>query len=328
MRATMRGLACLLFVIQPAVAEEPLSPKILTPASIRNVMAPPFTFWGSPACDKDGNMYFHVGGSEAGEVLRLSADASEGKIFKVSGNFPGANHFIFQDFSVTHKGEVTILGGIAGENPKVILLHFEQDGTMGEPIDPQIPKAAIPTNIVASDAGTLLLFGYSDETAPPALKRTSYLAILDSSGTIRQEVHATVPGLDLAKLSSGETPTPAATLGEDGNFYLPRSNQILVMLPDGELVRLIPFDNPEPKGIVGRLIVSGELIIIEIDTYTNHNGQANYLVLLNPSGGVVGYYKPSEQLGGWPAMCYSPKQGLLYLKVDHRQLKLLTVPLQ
>ncbi|HTS69012.1 MAG TPA: hypothetical protein VMO17_08500 [Terriglobia bacterium] len=328
MRAKLAGFVCLLLVIQPAPAQGPLLPKTLTPATIHDVMAPPFTFWGNPACDKDGNMYFHVGGSAVAEVLRLSADGSEGKIFKVAEDSPGAKGFVFQDFSVSPKGEVNILGGITGESTRIMVMHFHQDGSMDEPIYPQIPKSAFPTNVVTSDAGTVLLFGYYDDTAPRGLKKTSYLAILDSSGTPRQEVHAAVPGLDIAKLASGETPAPAATLGEDGNFYLPGSNEILVMLPDGELVRGIPFDNPEPKSMVGRLIVSGKLIIIVLDSYINRAGHADYLVLLNPSGGVVGYYQPSEELGGWRAMCYSPQQGLIFLKVDHKRLKLLTVPLR
>jgi hypothetical protein len=157
---------------------------------------------------------------------------------------------------------------------------------------------------------------------------TSYMAVLDSFGAVRQEIHAAVPGLSIAKLASGELPIPGATVGEDGNFYFPGSNRILVMLPDGELVRSIPFDNPEPKGRVGRLIVAGGLVIIEIHTVNDYNVQVSYLVLLNPSGGVVGYYKPSKQIGGWAAMCYSPKRGLTFLKVANKQLKLLTVPLQ
>jgi hypothetical protein len=328
MGATLRGFVCLLLALQSASAQQPPQPKILTPSSTRDVLAHPFTSWGTPACDKDGNMYFHGGGPGGAEVLRLSADGNEGKTFKVVEKYPEAKGFIFEDFSISPSGDVYVLGWVGAEHPKVLLFRFDEDGSMEEPINPQIPKGVIPTNIAASDAGTILIFGYYDDTAPPGLRGTSYMAVLDSSGAVRQELHVAVPGLDVAKIASGELPSPAATVGEDLNFYFPGSNQILVMLPDGELVRKIPFDNPEPESRIGRLIVSGGLVVIELDAVNDHQVRVSYLALLNPSGGVVGYYKPSEQLGGWPAMCYSPKQGLIFLKVENKRLKLLTAPLQ
>jgi hypothetical protein len=127
----LNGFVCLLLILQFANAQQSLEPKILTPASSRDVLAPPFTFWANPACDEDGNMYFHVGGSAVAEILRLSADASEGQAFKVSNEFPEASGFGFSDFSVSPSGDVYVLGGARG---KITLLRFDKDGTMSEPI--------------------------------------------------------------------------------------------------------------------------------------------------------------------------------------------------
>lgn len=92
---------------------------------------------------------------------------------------------------------------------------------------------------------------------------------------------------------------------DDANFYLAEPNQILVIAQDRSLLERIPFDNPYSGSMVTRLLVSGGLVIVVLSHVDDHQVHSRYLVLLN-SGGVVGYYEPSEQLGGWPAMCYSP----------------------
>src|ERR1017187_9690495 len=100
MAITLRVLVCFL-LIPSASGQIPMSPKVLTPSSTRIVQAPPFTSWGNPACDKDGNIYLHVGTFGKAEFLKLSADGSQGKILKVSDQFPEASKFYFSDFSVT-----------------------------------------------------------------------------------------------------------------------------------------------------------------------------------------------------------------------------------
>jgi hypothetical protein len=288
-------------------------------------MIPAFTSWGHPACDKEGDMYFHVGGFLNTEILRLSADGSEGKTFRLSDQFPEASKFGFTDFSVTPGGNVYVLVVSAGG--KNLLLRFDEDGTMAQPISPRLPKGVIGDTLLATDSGPALFFGYYDSPAPPELKGKSYLALLDSSGAA-YEVHLSIPGLDVAKLASGEASSPGAALGDDGNFYLAATNQILVVAPDGDLVRRIPFENPDPKTLIARLMVSGGVIVVAMDRLEEHVAHDSYLVLLNPSGAKVGYYAPAKEIAGWPAVCYSPKQGLIFLKVQNRQLKLLNVPLQ
>ncbi len=287
---------------------------------MRNLLLPAFTIWGNPACDKGGNMYFHIGDSVDTEILRLSADGSEAKTFKVPDQFPRA---IFSDFSVSPGGEVYLL---AGMEHMLKLLRFDQQGAMSDPVAPRLPANITVSNIVASDNRVLLFFGFYNRKAPPELKGKSYLALLNPlSGEVQQEVRVSVLGLDMAKLAAAEAPAPGVALGDDGNFYFAGSSQILVIAPDGDLLRRIPFDNPEPKSIVTRLLVSGGLIIIFLTRIDNHQAHDTYLVLLN-SGGVVGYYEPSAELGGWLATCFSPKQGMSFLKVENKQLKLLTAP--
>jgi hypothetical protein len=269
-------------------------------------------------------MYFHVGDFIKWEILRLSADGSQGNILKVSDQFPGASKFGFFDFSVTPGGNVYVLGGTPEH--EIMLLRFDQDGSMSQRTTLRVPKSVIPMIIVATEDRTFLFFGYYDHTAPSDLKGTSYMVLLDESGAVRGEIHATVPGLDVAKLSGGEGAPPGA-LGDDGNFYFAGSNQILVMAQDGELLRRIPFDNPYPKSKATGLHVSGGLIIINLVRVDDHQARMRYLVLLN-SGGVVGYYEASKELGGWPATCYSARGEWTFLKVENRQLKLLTVRLQ
>jgi hypothetical protein len=323
--ATLRVIVCLFF-IQSASAQVPITPKPLTPSSIRNVLVPPFNSMGNPACDADGDMYFHVGRSfNDTEILRLSADGNEGKLFKLSDQFPDAGKFRLSDFSVAPSGTVYVLGGVSVKQ-KSMLLRFDEGGKPSEPIPLRIPADVIGDSIMATDNRMVLLFGYHDDNAPPDLKGKSYLALLDTSGAVRQELHISVPGADIAKLASGEASSPGVALGDDGNFYLAGSNQILVISQGGELVGRIPFDNPYPKSTPARLQVSGGVIVVTLARIDGHDAYDSYLVLLNPSGGVVGYYEPSKEQGNWVNMCYSPKQGLTFLKVENEQVKLLTAP--
>ena len=271
-------------------------------------------------------MYFHVGGYLDPEFLKLSADGSQGRMLKVSDQFPEASKFRFINSSVSPEGNLYILGGTT--EGKIMLVRFDEDGTVDKPIEPRLPPKVIPSTIVATDSKTLLLFGFYDESAPSTLKGTGYMALLDgSSGAVRRELQESIPGLDVAKLPTGGAPPPNGTPGDDGNLYLVGSNQILVIAPDGDLLRRIPFDNPYPNSTASRLYVTGGHIIIVLShDDEKRQVQSNYLVLLS-SGGVVGYYEPSEQLGGWASTCYSPQQGFTFLKVDNRQLKIMNVPL-
>jgi len=325
MAVTLTVLLCL-FLTLSASGQVSMQPKLLTPSSTRSVQTPPFTSWGT-GCDKQGNMYFHVGAFGKAEFLKLSADGSQSRILKGSDQFPEASKFGFADFSVTPAGELYVLGGTVGE---VMLVRFDEHGDISKPVVLQLPvvcRKLIPVSILASDERKFLFFGYYDQAASPDLRGTSYMALLDSSGAVGREVHLSVPGLDIAKLAAGAELSPSAALGDDGDSYFAGSNQILVISPDGDLLRRISFDNPYPRSRVSRLEVSGGLIILHLSSGERFQPvHIRYLVLL-PSGGVAGYYEPSEQLGGWESCCYTPAQGLIFLKVENKKLKLLTVPL-
>lgn len=328
MRAACLTMLVFVFLIQSPAAQVSPPPRVLTPSSTRNVSAPWFRSWGNPACDKGGNMYFHAARSyDETEILRLSADGNEGKIFKVADQFPEASKFLFADFSVTPGGDIYVLG-LVPERRAFLVLRFDEDGKLDEPISPRLPEGVNIETIIATDKSTVLLLGYYyTETAPSELKDKSYLALLDASGAVRQELHVSVPGLDIAKWASGKARSPAVALGDDGNFYIAGRNEILVISQGGELVGRVPFDNPDPKSTPARLQVSGGLVVITLARVDDHDVRYRYLALLNPSGGVVGYYEPPEQRAG-RAVCYSPEQGLTFLKVENKQLKLLTAPLR
>jgi len=313
-KSAIMAVGVCLIIVHCAASQAPTPTRSLAPSSIRDISVPPFTSWGNAACDKEGNMYFHVGGSSDTEILRLSPDANEGRTFKN----PKA---VFADFSVTPAGEVYVLAGLDRE---LKLLRFDDDNPNGDQIPLHLPQGVNASNIVASDNRTLLFFGFHESPADPKLKGKGYAALIDtSSGAVRQELHITVPGVDIAKLASGAAIAPGAALGDDGNFYLAGSGEILVLDEGGEFVRRIPFDNPQPKSVVSNLQVSGGLIILTLSLDENHQVHMSYLVLLS-SGATVGHYMPSEQLGEWGETCYSPRRGMTFLKVDNHQIKLLT----
>ncbi len=323
--ATLLLAASLLLGGQTAREQLPITAKTLLPSTSRPLLVPPFTFWGNPACDRDGNIYFHVGGFSVIEILRLAADGSEGKTFKASGQPPEVNGPDFGDFSVTPGGEVYVLAGIKG---KSVLIRFDEDGTARDPVPLKLPDGVTGTNMVATDLGTILFFGYYDQTAPPATEGRGFLAILDTSGEVRKVLDAPASEVDIRKLSSGEGMAPGAALGDDGNFYFAGPRELFVISQGGELVGRIPYDNPDPKSSATKVLVSGGVAVIVLARVDNHQVSRSYLVLLTPSGGSVGYYRPSEQLGGWGEMCFSPQRGFTFLKVENGQVKLQIAPLR
>ncbi len=324
MKAAVVGALFLLVGIQSAEEHVPIQPRVLLPSATRLLGVPPFSYWSPSACDKDGNMYFHVGGLRDANILRLSSDGTEGKSFRLSDQLPGAAKAIFGNFSVTPGGTIYVFAEIEGERK---LLRFDGEGAMMEPISLHLPRSVVDASIVASDTGTVLFFGYYDETAPASLKGKSYQVVLEPSGMVRKEVHVTLPGVDMAKWVSAEMPAPGAALGEDGNFYLAGSRGVLVISQDGELVRRIPFDNPDPESLATNIQLSGGLAVIDLSRIDNLV-RRSYLVLETTGGEVVGFYKPSEQLGGSGTVCFSRKQGLTFIRFEKGQTKLLTAPLQ
>jgi hypothetical protein len=309
---------------QIAREQPPEVAKTLVPSTSRALLVPPFTFWGNPACDRDGNMYFHVGGFGGLEILRLSADGSKGDTFKVSDKPTGENGPDFGDFSITPSGVIFVLGGIRG---KSALIRFDDDGTARDPVLLKLPDGVTGTNIVATDLGSILFFGFYDQTAPTGMQGRAFLAVLDTSGEVRKILDASATEVDVARLASGQGMAPGIGLGDDGNFYFAGPKELLVISQAGQLLQRIPYTNPDPKGTASKVLVSGGVAVIVLTRVDNHQIRKSYLVLLTPSGGFVGYYKPSDQLGGWGEMCFSPKRGFTFLKVENGQVKLQIAPL-
>ncbi len=315
------GFAPLLWA-QTATKQAPVQTKLLVPSATHNLGVLSFTFSSNPGCDKDGNMYFHVGEFSNVGILRMTADGSESKNLTASDQSSQTANASFSDFSVTPGGTVYVLAGADG---KMKVLRYDENGAKGEPIPLDIPQSVIGTNIVATDSGAMLVFGFYDDSAPATLKGKGYTALLDASGRVRQEIQMSVPGLDISKLAAGQAFAPGMALGDDGNFYVPGSNQILVISPAGELIQRIPFENPDPKGVPSRIFAAGGMLVIVFSREDDHLVHESYLVLLAGSGDVVGYYQRSAELRGMGAMCFSPKSGITFLRAgENKHLELLT----
>jgi hypothetical protein len=269
-------------------------------------------------------MYFHVGSFGSIAILRLAADGSKGDTFKVSDQPPGENGPDFGDFSITPSGVIYVLGGIGG---KSVLIRFNGDGTARNPVPLKLPDGVTGTNIVATDLGSILFLGFYDQTAPTGMQGRAYLAVLDTSGEVRQILDASATEVDVGRLASGQGMAPGIGLGDDGNFYFAGPKELLVISQGGDLVQRIRYENPDPKSTASKVLVSEGAAAIILTRVDNHQIRKSYLVLLIPSGGFVGYYKPSDQLGGWGEMCFSPKRGFTFLKVENGQVKLQIAPL-
>jgi len=321
MRFAVRTISVILLGVQCAAAQVSVQPRILSVSSSHVLSVPPFTFWSDPGCDREGNMYFHVGGSAGVEILRVSSDGSTGKTFTIPSRVPDSDKAVFADFSVAPTGAVYVMAGIRGKEE---IFRFDEDGKMDDPISPALPDGVIGTNIAVADERNILLFGYYDNSSPAEVKGKSYMAVLKPSGEVAQELHITLQGLDMEQLAAGEALSPGFALGEDGNFYLAGPSEVLVISQAGELVRRLPFENPLPKSTPTRVHVGGGLVVVVLTSVDNHQVKADYLVLLASTGDVVGLYEPAPELGQMGDMCFSPKEGMTFLGVEKKQLRLST----
>ncbi len=323
MKGALAVFICAALGVASGEEKGAIEPRPVVATDSRLLSVPTFTFWLPAQCDNDGNMYFHVGQSGI-ETFKLSADGSGGKIFRLSPVYADPTETGYSDFSVTPHGKVYVLGGVSGV---VKIFPFNRDGEMEEPFSPELPKWLVLSNLVATDAGTFLVFGFYGEPAASSLKGKGYMAVLDGRGSVLTELDASATGVDIGKLASGSVPSPGVALGEDGNFYFLGPKQIVVISPEGKLVQRIPFENPDPKSSADSIRVAGRLAVIGLQRLDDEKKGliVSFLVVETVTGGVVGFYKLPKELESRPDVCFSPKEGLTFLQMEKGQVNLVTV---
>lgn len=326
--AVVLSLAAITFV---GTADErpvrPLpEPTILIPFDMRESSVPPFTTEAHTICDKDGDMYFHLWNENGplANVLRLSHEGDEGKLFSPPEEYARKGQVAFTDFSVTPGGRVSMFLGVG---PQAYVFQFNRDGTLDKAIPVELSIGLVITNIVAFDTGSTLLSGYYERAAPVELRGKSYLASLDSTGKINIASGSSFPEvkLDQDQLSSGAAST------EDGNAYFLTGNDIQVISQTGEKVRQIHFEKPNSEDIPVNVHVSGNWALIDLvsktpDDSVKHDNQATrvtyrFLLLDTFTQEPIGLHELPPELKGFGEVCFSRKEGMKFMRLDKGKVK-------
>ena len=305
-----------------------LASREIDASSSRPIQAPPFSYFGESQCDQDGNMYFHAVDSDfrQGQIFRLSRDGTSGKFFRITGKFADPDSAGFDSFWVTNDGEVFLLASNAEEK---YVFTFDSNGVVRAPVMLKVRKDVQLTDFAVFDNGFLFVWGYHAEQSPSDLRGKAYAAVLTQSGELVRQVSVSMPTVDLGNLGA---PSDGAVASYAGNLYFLGSDQITVISATGEAIRRLKFHKPDPQAVPTRLYLSAGVAVIalnKISTKGSDRGQVlrSFIALDQNSGDLIGYYKPSGQLGS-NDVCFSRADGLTFLQVDGKTQKLATALLR
>jgi len=303
---------------QPASSE----PRILQPTSKRLIDAPPEFAFTNSECDEAGTLYLHTGtqGSYRDPILRLSTTGNF-KQYKLTG----------EDVNVGQQGAMSVspdgtLWLLLSGAESAVLLRFNSDGevTSRSKVD-QFARFVVE-EFVAFDNDVFFIAGFPRPTeAEPKMSR--YTAMVNSSG---QQVSA--PKLDLPKfdMQSKKIPEGGAAAGSDGNLYLLRPEEVVVVSQAGDVLRHLRFRKPNPDFFTVNINVSGGLAAIWfIKPVEQHRITTELLVVDAASGEEAGRYSVGPELEHTRPLCFSRQDGFTFLAgIQDGKMKLITAALR
>jgi hypothetical protein len=310
-------------IAQNALTQD--SPRPLRASAIKKLEVPPFGVFGQTHCDDDSSMYDHlaIGSYKKTVILRTALSGNESTLYKLPDEF--ADSTAFTDFSITPDGQVTAL--VEDEQGHSIRFDFDSEGDVSSHAQLDLPDQVAGDKIAVFPNGTMLFSGHYRRGAPPDVKGKRYLGLFQSSGKLLRRMSETGMGdIDLDPpahhISDG-----AATIGKDGNAYLSTPDRVYVISGSGRIEKKIPFNKPSPEFSAIELRYSEGLLVISFAKQGEHEAIFQYLVLNASTGEPLGLYAPTEETGN-SNVCFSRRDGFLFVTVKESRLNLITAPIR
>jgi len=311
---------------RPEIPRSPVLPKTLEASSMKLVAAPDFAGLGTPVCDDDGNVFYHVGriaNYDDSTILRFSSSGDQYQVFKLPPDVAGSG--IFGAFNVTPSGKLWI--SVFNQNGENLVYGFDSKGEVTSRVRYEVPEYLQPRLLAAFETDFFLLKGFFATAAGPKLANKSYAAILEPSGQVVRELSLNLPDVD-SKSERKSLPEGGIAVGSDGNAYLLLPDRVVVISQSGELVRQLSFEKPDREARATNVYVSGGLVAVDLSRSRKNAIDTTILVLDANTGDTVGYYEPSKELGN-NLICFSRAQGFTFLGPFERdKLKLQTAALR
>jgi hypothetical protein len=302
-----------------------LSPKPLKASASKKLEVPSYGTFGQAQCDDNSSMYDHLatGSYRTTVILRTSFSGTESTLYELPDEF--AQSTAFTDFSVTPDGSVTAL--VENEQGHSVRFDFDGDGKVTSHSELELTEQVKGDNIAVFPNGTLLFSGHYRSTAPPNLKGKRYLGIFQASGKLLRRLGP--PGVSDIKLDQAPSHIPegGATIGRDGNVYLLTPDEVLVISASGAIQKRISFTKPAPEFSAVALQYSEGLIAISFVKQGKTEAIFQYLVMNASNGEPLGLYEPTEETGN-NNVCFSRREGFVFVIVRNDRLNMVTAPLR
>ena len=305
----------------------PEPPRPLVASTIKPLQIPVFSSYGESFCDADGNMFFHgavvADSFNNSPIMKISHDGESTTYYKPSGN-TGDQRVYFMDFTVSPAGTVRELAEVTGG---VVVLAFGSDGNESSRTTLDVPDHVKSQQFASFENGEVIFYGYYDKDAPDALRGHRYIGVFAPSGKLIKKIED-AEHLDLDQFAK-HLQSGAATLGSDGNVYLLRDKDVVVISQSGEVLRRFPFNKNPSDAIADNIVYSDGLLAIFLSVAQKGTPflQRRYLILDSSSGEQRGFYAPANDADGVD-VCFSRKEGFTFLHNIKDTLYLVQAPLR
>lgn len=318
-------LALLMSGLAAQDASLQLSPRPLKASSIKKLEVPSYGTFGQPQCDDNSSIYEHLatGSYRNTVILRTSFSGTESTLYKLPDEF--AQSTAFTDFSVTPDGNVTVL--VENEQGHSVRFDFDGDGNVTSHSQLELTEQVRGDNIAVFPNGTLLFSGHYRPSAPPDLRGKRYMGVFQASGKLLRKLDLSGVGDIKLDRPPAYIPEGGATIGRDGNVYLLTPDKVLVISASGVIQKKIPFTKPDPEFSAVALQYSEGLVAISFGKQRKSEAIFRYLVVNASSGEPLGLFEPTEETGN-NNVCFSRRDGFLFVTVKNDRLHIVTAPLR
>lgn len=301
------------------------SPRPLRASAIKKLEVPPFGAFGQTHCDDNLSMYDHLatGSYKKTVILRTALSGNESTLYKLPDEF--ADSTAFTDFSVTPDGQVTAL--VEDEQGHSIRFDFDSEGNVSSHSQLNLPDQVAGDKIAAFPNGTMLFSGHYRRGANPDVKGKRYLGLFQSSGKLLRRVNEAGMGdIDLDP-QAHHIPEGAITIGKDANAYLLTTDKVYVVSASGQIQRKIPLAKPDGGFSAMGLQYSEGLLVVSFAKQEKPEALFRYVVLNASTGEPLGLYAPTDETGN-NNVCFSRRDGFLFVTVKENRLNLITAPIR
>lgn len=308
---------------QNAVSQ--LSPRPLKASAVKKLEVPPFGAFGQTHCDDDLSMYDHLatGSYKKTIILRTALSGNESTLYKLPEEFSDST--AFTDFSVTPDGQVTAL--VEDQQGHSVRFDFDSEGKVSSHAQLALPDQVAGDKIAVFPNGTMLFSGHYRRGAPPDLKGKRYLGLFQSSGKLLRKVNE--PGMGDIDLDppAHHIAEGAITIGKDANAYLLTTDKIYVISASGQIQKKILVAKPDGGFSAMGMQYSDGLLVVSFAKQGKTEALFQYLVVNASTGEPLGLYQPTEETGN-NNVCFSRREGFLFVTVKDDRLNLITAPIR